>query len=383
MYNINDTTIDKISQLLSSKQFFRYKGPEKFSECDLFEQQFSEFIGPKKQQFSIILNSGTNALINALKSLGISHGDEVLIPVNTFVATALAVVEVGAIPILVNIDQSFTINTTELEQKITAQTKAIIPVHLDGLACDMDKICEIAQIHNLHIIEDVAQAIGGEFKGQKLGTFGIFGCYSLNVDKIISTGEGGILTTNDYELYKKAFYIHDPAAKYGPTKKEMLKDTTANSRGFMRVSEIQGLLGQQQLQELPKILKQLRSNKLELINELRTNISNKLSIPCGHDIKGDCGTTLHLTLNKTEEMIELSKSLFKAGFTTMPMPTRLAHYGWQWKDILPYKFKLPLFLETLDLSARTIRISIEYHWTKEDKIKITSHLVDALKKLGY
>ena len=180
-----------------------------------FEEKFAEYLGAK---FCIGVNSGTSALIVALMAIGLKPGDEVIMPVNTFIATAEAVSILGGRPVFVDIHpEYYTIDVTQIENKITKRTKAIIPVHLYGQCADMDPIIEIAKKYNLWIIEDACQAHGAEYKGKKAGTIGHIGCFSFYPGKNLgSWGEAGACVTNDEELADKMYKIrnHGGIKKY-------------------------------------------------------------------------------------------------------------------------------------------------------------------------
>ena len=160
-----------------------------------FEQEMADFVGAK---YSVALNSGTDALHLALRALDIGKGDEVITVAFTFVATTEAIGIVGATPVFVDINpDTFNMDADLIEEKITSKTKAILPVHLYGQPCDMDKIMAIAKKHNLYVIEDCCQAIGAEFKGKKVGSFGDIGCFSFYPTKNLGTmGDGGLAVTN-------------------------------------------------------------------------------------------------------------------------------------------------------------------------------------------
>jgi len=179
---------------------------------ELFEQEFAKKIGVKH---CVAVNSGGSALFLALKVLGIGEGDEVIIPTFTMIACANAVVWTGAKPVLVDADwDTCNIDVSQIEDKITRRTKAIMPVHIYGHPCEMDKILEIARRHNLYVIEDCAEAHGAEFMGKKVGTFGDIACWSFYANKIITTGEGGAIITNDKKIAKelrklRAYYFSE------------------------------------------------------------------------------------------------------------------------------------------------------------------------------
>lgn len=171
-------------------------------EDDSFEQSFAAYCGTK---FCVGVGNGLDALVLSLKALGIGDGDEVIVPSNTFIATALAVTYAGATPVFVDPCLStFNIDPTKIDEKISNKTKAIIPVHLYGQACDMEPIVSIADSHGLKLIEDCAQAHGAAYKGRKVGTFGDAACFSFYPGKNLGAlGDAGAVVTNDESLAKK------------------------------------------------------------------------------------------------------------------------------------------------------------------------------------
>lgn len=167
-----------------------------------FEEEFSKKVSGTK--YSVSVNSGTSALFLALKALNIGPNDEVILPTLTMIATVNAVTWVGAKPVLVDSTSynDWNINLQEIEKKITKKTKAILPVHIYGYPCDMDEINKIAKKHGLFVIEDAAEAMGTLYKGKKAGSYGDISCFSLYVNKIITTGNGGMVCTNNRDIYK-------------------------------------------------------------------------------------------------------------------------------------------------------------------------------------
>ena len=179
------------------------------------EKSLSEFLGVNHV---VTLNSGTDALHLALRALGIGAGDEVISTAFTFVATTESIEIVGATPVFADIDENtFNIDASKIEEKITPRTKAIIPVHLYGQPCDMDTIMKIAKKHNLYVIEDCCQAIGAKYKGQTVGTFGDIGCFSFYPTKNLGgMGDGGALSTNSEEIKNRVIALrnHGGAIRY-------------------------------------------------------------------------------------------------------------------------------------------------------------------------
>ena len=185
------------------------------NNCKLLESELAQYIGCK---YTVGLNSGTDALHLALRALDIGAGDEVITVAFTFVATTEAIGIVGAKPVFVDIDpDTFNLDASKLESAITPRTKAIIPVHLYGQPCDMDKIMEVANRHHLHVIEDCCQAIGAKYKGKMVGTFGTFGCLSFYPTKNLGgMGDGGLIMTNDEKLRDRVVALrnHGGAIRY-------------------------------------------------------------------------------------------------------------------------------------------------------------------------
>ena len=177
---------------------------------DTFEKMYARYVS--KTKYAASVNSGTSALFLALKALNIGPGDEVILPTFTMIATVNAVVWTGATPVLVDSasKEDWNMDVDEVKRKITKKTKAIMPVHIYGYMCDMEPLQALAKKHNLHIIEDAAEAMGSEYKGKRAGSFGTLACFSLYANKIITTGNGGMVCTNSKELYglikKLAFF---------------------------------------------------------------------------------------------------------------------------------------------------------------------------------
>ena len=364
MYDLGKEELEALSELLSSKKLFRYQGNTQ-SQCQLFEKEFSQYMGAGH---SLLLTSGTNALLNALKSLGIGKGDEVLVPAFTFVATPAAVMQAGAKVILVNINDSLTMCPIDLKHKITPNTKAIIPVHMDGLSCEMDKIMAVASEHQLVVIEDVAQAVGGSYQGRKLGTFGQAGCFSFNADKIIACGEGGAVIYRDETTYKKGLLFHDPGISFGPTYREYLKSETAVPGISMRASEISGTLMRVQLSKLDHILKRLRERKSIMMRTLKENSVDVIS---ANDVDGDCGTSLLLRLSDPMKASQICRELQDVGLVVVPMGARPAHSYSQWIDLLSLteaekKSVLTDLSRSRLILATTLKVFIQTEWALEE-----------------
>jgi dTDP-4-amino-4,6-dideoxygalactose transaminase len=171
------------------------------SEVEEFEGRFAELSGA---QYAVGVNSGTDALILALNALEIGPGDEVITVPNSFVSSAGCIAMVGATPVFVDVLDDLNIDPSLIEAAITSRTKAILPVHLTGKPCHMSAVMEIAESHGLAVIEDAAQAVAAEYQGQRVGSFGSVGCFSLHPLKTLNAcGDGGVITTNDPKLHQR------------------------------------------------------------------------------------------------------------------------------------------------------------------------------------
>jgi dTDP-4-amino-4,6-dideoxygalactose transaminase len=202
-----------VARTVGRGQLARYGGHAK-SATDAFEREFAQMVGT---QHSLAVNSGTSALMCALIGAGIGPGDEVLVPAYTWISSAAAPLAIGAVPVLVDIDDSLTIDPIDIKRKITSRTRAIMPVHMLNLVCDMDPICAIAAEHDLVVIEDACQAIGARYKGRRVGSIGHAGAFSFNQHKNIKAGEGGMVVTDDPRIIVRAGMFHDVGSYSRPT----------------------------------------------------------------------------------------------------------------------------------------------------------------------
>ncbi len=215
-----------------------------------FEESFADYCGVS---YGVAVSNGTVALHLALKALGIEKEDEVIEPTLTFIATANAVRYCNAKPVFVDSHPDYwCINPEKIEEKITDKTKAIIPVHLYGHPCDMNWIKDIAQDHNLYIIEDAAEAHGAECKGKKVGSFGDISCFSFYGNKIITTGEGGMCLTNNEELAKKMRILRDHGMN--PNKRYWYDVIGFN----YRMTNLQAAIGVAQVKKLNEFVEKKR-----------------------------------------------------------------------------------------------------------------------------
>jgi dTDP-4-amino-4,6-dideoxygalactose transaminase len=276
-----------------------------------FEKEFRNYINSK---YCAAVSSGTGALMCCLAALGIGPGDEVIVPGYTFIASISSTILSRAIPILAEIDESLTIDPEDIRKKITDKTKAIIPVHMLGNPCDMDEIMKIAKEYNLYVIEDACQAAGASYKGKKAGTIGHIGAFSLNSFKTINSGDGGIVVTDDYDLYERAFAFHDQGHKPNRMGVEIGKRSIIGMN--MRLNELSGAVALAQLRKINSILDTLREKK----NKLKEAIKDVPGIGFRKiNDKEECSTLLTLLLKDKETADKFAEKL---GTKT------ISHSGW-------------------------------------------------------
>jgi len=220
------------------------------------ERDFARRMGVRH---ALAVNGGTSALMAALVALGIKTGDEVIVPGYTFVASISAIIAVGGTPILAEIDESLTIDPADIERRITPRTRAIVPVHMLGNPSDLDRIMGISRASKIPVLEDACQSLGASYKGKMTGSFGAVNAFSLNINKTITTGDSGMVTTDSDELYERAFGYHDQGHKPLRTGLEIGARSLVGIN--LRINELTGAVGLAQLRKLDMILGLLREKK--------------------------------------------------------------------------------------------------------------------------
>lgn len=293
-----------VLEVMRNKRLFRFYGPfEGPSKVAELEKEFAAFMGTTYAQ---AVTSGTAALISGLRAMEIGPGDEVIVPAYTWIASASAVLAVGAVPILAEVDESLTLDPVDVERKISSYTKAIIPVHMRGAACDMDAIMAVAKKHNLKVLEDAAQADGASYHGQRLGSFGDAGAFSLQFNKIITAGEGGMLITNDETIFHRAVMYHDVV---GGQRYDMPEAQILPGINF-RMPELLGAVALVQLHKLESVLSAMRERKQTIKKNLAEVATQKgVQFRTLHDVEGDASISLIFFLEDAETAQHVSKSL--------------------------------------------------------------------------
>ncbi len=340
VFNVSAEGQRKIRELLDAESvipdagnFFRYYNPK--SKVAKFEQLVGEKIGSKHV---LAVNSGTSALIAGLVAAGVGPGDEVIVPAYTFFASASAVVVAKAIPVITEIDETLTLDPAAIEKNITRKTKAIMPVHMLGLPSKMDEIRALAQKYDLKVIEDTAQAFGGKYKGKYLGTIGDIGCVSLDAYKVIGTGEGGLLLTDDEWIYTRAQSYHDTAACWRPDRyaKERKSGELFCGENY-RMPEMCAAVGIAQLRKLDWINERTRAVWKQLRAE--TKLPSCATWVGANDAEGVCGYTLGMLFETNEQAAKAIEAKIGLGGLAAgdTKGVRDWHVYWHWDHILKQK----------------------------------------------
>lgn len=403
-YLFGDEERKELLDVMESGYLFRYGAeddPAFKRKVVTFEKEFAAYMGA---QYCVATSSGTGSLMCCLAGLGIGPGDEVIVPGYTFIASISSVILSKAIPILADIDESLTIDPDDIERKITPRTKAIMPVHMLGNSCDMDRIMAIAKKHNLYVIEDCCQAAGAEYKGKKLGTFGDIAAFSLNVFKTITAGDGGAVISNNYDFYEKAFAFHDQGHKPNRTGVEIGNRSVVGLN--MRMNELTGAVALAQLRKTDTIIRMLHAKKGKLkalIKDIPGIGFRKLN-----DEKGECATLLTLLFKDKATADQFgaaigSKTISHSGWhvynnmeqilekktvTEYNCPYVCSQYG---KEVKYYKHMLP---QTDSILERAINISvgvvdkglgagfgINIHATDEDIQRVADKIKEVMKTI--
>lgn len=292
MYRVGKEEAEAVSRVILSGSYFKVNNI--YGETEKAENEMKELFGVKN---ALLMTSGMAALVSGLTALGIGPGDQVIVPAYTYIATAMAVVAVGAIPVIAECDETLTVDPDDAERKITGATKAVIPVHIQGFPCNMDAICAMAKKHGIKVVEDACQADGAKYKGRRLGSIGDFGALSFNQYKLISTGEGGALLTNDEGLYQRALIYHDSNAVvfFGDQMKNVTEKAFCGTE--YRTNEIQTAMLRVQLGRMDPMIDDLRRIKKRIMEELK----DKYRFIPSNDSDGDLSTTLAFAFGSAAE----------------------------------------------------------------------------------
>ncbi len=387
MYRIGKEELNAVERVFNARALFKINETEQ--DALHAEEEMRAKFGTKH---ALLMTSGHAALASALVGMGIGPGDEVIVPAYTYISSAMAVVEAGAIPVIVDVDESLTLCPKAFEAAITPRTKAVIPVHIQGFPCKMDEIMKIAKAHGVKVLEDACQADGGSYHGRRLGAIGDAGALSFNYFKIITSGEGGALLTNDKAIFEGALIYHDSGAvayfgdQLADVKSELFCGTEYRTNG------IAAAILREQLKKLDGILTDLRRNKAYIMN----GIADLCEFVPSNDSEGDCGTTVAIRFENAERAAAFAAAEGVDG--TVPINTG-KHVYKNWTPIMqkrgalhplmdPFKmeanrdivpdYKDDMCPKTLDLLSKAVYIRVDADLTREEMDKRIAVLRRAL-----
>ena len=308
-----------------------------------------------KTKYAVSVNSGTAALQAALYALDIKKGDEVIVPSFTFVASANAIASTGAKPIFADIlKENFTIDPESITKKITRKTRVIMPVHMYGHISSLDRIKEIAKKHNLSVVEDAAQSLGSTFKGKHTGTFFELGCYSLYPGKVITSGEGGVIVTNNKKLYEKLQMIRNHG---------MVKGYDSKIFGLnLRLPEINAAIAKIQIKKLPKFIQSRRRNA-KLLSDLLSD--SKIQLPSERKNEKFNWSLYTITTKNRDSILKKlnSKGIGAAVYYPVPVhkipiykiKSKLTNTDWASKHVLSLPVHPNVSAKNIEYIAKNVR----------------------------
>ena len=312
-------------------------------------------------EHALAVSSGTAAIKVALKALGIEPGDEVITQSFNFIATVEAILDCGAVPVIANVDKTLNMDARDCESLITDKTKFLLPVHMLGIPVDMNSIMNIANKYNLKVVEDNCEAVGGKYDSKFLGTIGDAGAFSFDFGKVITTGEGGMVVTNDFIIDKNAREYHDHGHENNP-KYPRGKDTKTNYGFNYRMTEMQAAVGKVQLNKLNFILEENKKRYVALEEKIPSTIKVR-KIPDKSEPKYD---TFIFFVDNHEEKEKYIKILSDEGFGTKNLPDAMEWHCTAFWDHALNQNQISHSQNTRELLERAIAIPIWLRKNSDD-----------------
>jgi len=322
---------EQIGEVLDTGVLFRYEFGEQrknvFKVLE-FEHNFAKYCGT---EFAQAVTSGTAALKVAMAALGVGPGDEVITQGFTFVATWEAILDIGAIPVFTEIDETLNMDPDDLKVKITDKTKLIIPVHMLGAMARIEEIVAIAEKHSIPVLEDTAQAAGGKINGKHLGTFGQCGTFSFDSVKTMTTGEGGMIITGDEEMWRNMSEYHD----HGHDHAVNPGGRGGEGRSFIgfnyRMMELQGAIGIAQLAKLDSMIEAQKGHKRKL--RAAASAIPGVTFRSLVDKEGDTATFFAFILETAEQCTKVNNVLGDAGVGAINFSENSWHFYPSWEHL--------------------------------------------------
>ncbi len=382
----------EINDVLETGILFRYnhdqqrKGIWKTRE---FEEEVKKITGAK---YAHAVSSGSAAIATALAAAGVGAGDEVIVPPFTFIASVEAVLFIGALPVFAEVDETLCLSAESIENAITKKTKAVCLVHMCGGMADMEPIMNVVNDNNLILVEDAGQAFAASYKGTATGLFGIAGSYSFDFFKIATAGEGGVIVTNDEQVYLNATYYSDHGHSHEGNNRGMERHPVL---GFnYRISELHAAVGLAQTRKVPSMLEVNRKYK-RMLTEILSESGN-VSFAHLPDPEGDSATFLNILMPAGDAAKTTVAELNKAGIGGFNYwYTNMYHFINQWDHLkqMSTVSRLPLQVlkapqdygniqlpESQKVISRLISFGIRCTWTEDEVSQLGGNILNCVKK---
>jgi len=385
--------IKGVNEVLDTGCLFRFNHDELRQgiwKAREMEVKVKEFTGAS---FAHAVSSGSTAVSAALNAAGIGHGDEVIVPPFTYIATIEAVLFAGGLPVFAEIDETLCLSADGIKKAITPKTKAVMLVHMCGAAASMESIMSVVNDKNLTLIEDAGQALGAFYKGKSVGLFGKTGAFSFDFFKITTAGEGGVFITNEEERYRWADSFTDHGHDHIGENRGMENHPVL---GFnYRISELHAAIGLEQMKRLPEVIRLNKINK-QIIKNILSDIED-ISFRKMDDPDGDSGTFLNFFLINTETAQSVMDQFASDGISGCNYWfTNMYHFINQWDHLKNLKSAAPLAIHHLgapqdynnldlpmsqNIIGRLISLGIRASWSEEEATNFGNKMKESIKKV--
>lgn len=358
-----DEEAEAVARVMQSRSLFRYYGPTAPTEVEQYERQWAQHVGVRH---ALAVNSGTNALLCAVVAAGVKPGDEVIIPAYAWISVPNAVLQAGALPVVADVDESLTLDVDAVRRALSPKTTAVLAVHMRGGACALDELQTLCEETGIPLVEDACQAAGTTYRGRHVGSFGRVAAFSTQYAKIVSTGEGGAVLTDDEPSYLAALDVHDPA-------NAMRRGEAPSAYPGLnfRSTELQAAIGRVQLTRLPELVERTRAHArriYEAIDELPG-----LTARTRHDTEGENGVAVILFARSAAEAADVRHALAEVGATAVQLyrdDVVDLHVARWWR---PLEAALeregrpqPVLARSLELLARGVQIDVHPLFEQDD-----------------
>ena len=354
---------EAVERVMRSRSLFRYYGPEAPNEVEEYEGEWAQHVGVR---YALAVNSGTNALLCALVAAGVKPGDEVVIPAFAWISVPNAVLQAGALPVVADVDESLTLDPESVRRALSPKTAAVLAVHMRGGSCALDELQSLCEDAGIPLVEDACQAAGTTYRGRHVGSFGRVAAFSTQYAKVVCTGEGGAVLTNDRAAYLAALDVHDPANAL-----RRGEEPSAYPGLNFRCTEIQAAIGRVQLRRLPELVERTKEHAERIYAAVGEQPA--LTPRRRHDPEGENGVAVVVFARTEAEATHLCRVLEAAGTSAARL------YRDDAVDLHVARFWRPLYAalaeagrgepeldRSLDLLRRAVQIDVHPLFESDD-----------------